>query len=834
MAGQVLTDDQVKDLTGDLSKAIKDSLSAGFAQIKPVGTDNKNPDSTTLRSFQKSISGLDSGISRIVSTINSNNLSLGEAGAFAAGGLKDFGNLVSGIPFIGTPLELFSKGTGRALEVLTGFVQDNVDSFRALAKVGAGFQGDLLDISRQSAEAGMSLEQFTRFTINNSAALATLAPSVDGGVKQFVALSKALRDQQVIDQLSRLGMSFEEINEFTIKNIAVTRRQAIITAGADAKESQINAAQAEVIRDLAKNYTVIAKLTGKQVDEIQEEMIARQNDSAASAAVRLMEIEGAEGASDRFAQLTQELGPGPQVLKDLFKQVIATGVPVSEATKNYGALNGEVLNLMTKARQLVKSGASPEEIKAVAQQALDANARFAASAEGSRIAALRDVSSVAETQAQVFEETRPILDKIFNITGRFEIASGQFVKILEKLAKDTSEQAGDTTEMPRQGALNLAIETEAAARDVFSTIRTLFLDGLDSGVIDLDSRLGKLGNVIEDISSSGVSMTDAQKKLQGALGTFDLKEIRDSLIKKYEELGKGDAEGLANQATAMLEKFLGLTKTPKNQIEVGDAAGAALAKFQGPLGPGMDEIIKSLSAEQQSVIKTALDGQAATQTNLKQLQELGKLRKENEAAPVTLGGKKIPKELTATEAQTKVLEGLIGAGNKLIDLPGQVQAAMEKDFLDVTQGRLREIAIEQKEANNSYFQLFDKIRELYNGIFGGGDAAPTQGKVEINNSPENKITTTTVVASLDNLSTTVDKLESTLSSRTSTTLNDTQELDVQKTMAVAQVSNGQSQDKQSLSDDKLDQIINILTDGNRLAKNTILQMKNNGQGMIVS
>ena len=53
-------------------------------------------------------------------------------------------------------------------------------------------------------------------------------------------------------------------------------------------------------------------------------------------------------------------------------------------------------------------------------------------------------------------------------------------------------------------------------------------------------------------------------------------------------------------------------------------------------------------------------------------------------------------------------------------------------------------------------------------------------------------------------------------------------------MAVAQVSNRQSQDKQSLSDDKLDQIINILTDGNRLAKNTILQMKNNGQGMIVS
>ena len=28
--------------------------------------------------------------------------------------------------------------------------------------------------------------------------------------------------------------------------------------------------------------------------------------------------------------------------------------------------------------------------------------------------------------------------------------------------------------------------------------------------------------------------------------------------------------------------------------------------------------------------------------------------------------------------------------------------------------------------------------------------------------------------------------------------------------------------------------LNILTDGNRLAKNTILQMKNNGQGMIVS
>ena len=32
----------------------------------------------------------------------------------------------------------------------------------------------------------------------------------------------------------------------------------------------------------------------------------------------------------------------------------------------------------------------------------------------------------------------------------------------------------------------------------------------------------------------------------------------------------------------------------------------------------------------------------------------------------------------------------------------------------------------------------------------------------------------------------------------------------------------------------LENQLNILTDGNRLAKNSILQMKNNGQGMIVS
>lgn len=107
--------------------------------------------------------------------------------------VTDFTDALSGIPIIGPIIGAVGKA-----------MQDQIDKFRELSQVGADFGGGIDQIRHIAAEAGMSLETYTKTVKENGRALAMLGGNTTEGAKIFNAVNKSLQGpfQQSLARLS--------------------------------------------------------------------------------------------------------------------------------------------------------------------------------------------------------------------------------------------------------------------------------------------------------------------------------------------------------------------------------------------------------------------------------------------------------------------------------------------------------------------------------------------------------------------------------------------------------------------------------------------------------
>jgi hypothetical protein len=248
----------------------------------------------------------------------------------------------------------------------------------------------------------MPLDAFANMVANNAQQLTGLGGSVTDGARKFAAMSEAMFSgpAPLIDGFMNMGMSIEEANEFVIKNTELTRRQAMITGMTEME--QVAAAQ-----EMAKNLQIVAKLTGKDAKQMQDQLIERQRDGATQARLRLLEKQGVENAQEAYAGAQAELAKSPKVVGDLMDDLLQTGAPMSEATKNFAATNQEAYALLQKAAEANKAG-DVEAAKKYAAEAAAATAKFADSEQGLMLATLAQASDIAQGQADLLEELKTV------------------------------------------------------------------------------------------------------------------------------------------------------------------------------------------------------------------------------------------------------------------------------------------------------------------------------------------------------------------------------------------------------------------------------------------
>ena len=375
------------------------------------------------------------------------------------------------------------------------YIETSQKSFNALAKAGMGFEGNLGALNRAAAATRMPLDQFTKLVGNNSANLAAFGAGTTEGAKRFSQLSNAMFEGGAIDNFMALGYSIEEANEFLLDNTALQRRSGRFQA-MTAREQAASAA------NMAKEMDIIAKLTGKQVKDIKNEMMERQNTGATQAKLRLLEKQGVAGATDAYNAAQKGLQAGPKVLGNLMDDLLQTGVPMSEATANFAATNKEAYALAKQAAEATKAG-NVEEAQRLSEAAAAAALKYADSEAGLRLSTLSQVSSIAEGQAQALEEVGGTIDALNERARQMEKATGRvastqeaFANLMEELRTESEKQVA--LQAPQQQALKFMNEATQGLANSSKVAR----DGV-AGLIETNTAFtGALGKAATSITEA--------------------------------------------------------------------------------------------------------------------------------------------------------------------------------------------------------------------------------------------------------------------------------------------------------------------------------------------
>lgn len=445
------------------------------------------------------------------------------------------------------PTDMLKK-FGGGIGSIAGYVEDTQGVFQALSKVGAGLNGNLGDLRTQAARTRLPLDSFANMVANNAQQLTGLGGSVTDGARKFAAMSEAMFSgpAPLIDGFMNMGMSIEEANEFVIKNTELTRRQAMITGMTEME--QVAAAQ-----EMAKNLQIVAKLTGKDAKQMQDQLIERQRDGATQARLRLLEKQGVENAQEAYAGAQAELAKSPKVVGDLMDDLLQTGAPMSEATKNFAATNQEAYALLQKAAEANKAG-DVEAAKKYAAEAAAATAKFADSEQGLMLATLAQASDIAQGQADLLEEMAPLIDataahmkKIADTTGKELTFREAFVDNLKRLKEQTETEiqgkavGQDALIATNQGQKTIANSVGAINEELGKQIQS------NQGLLKIFDAIKSSGEFTKD------EIDEVMKGIMGAVPSEDLTAIANKMEALLPFLKE---QGLVTQETVdMLKKL---------------------------------------------------------------------------------------------------------------------------------------------------------------------------------------------------------------------------------------------------------------------------------------
>ena len=612
-----------------------------------------------------------------------------------------------------------NKGLGTVAGAI-GYLEETTDVYRQLAKVGAGANGSLGALRAQAGTANVSLQTFSNLLGQNSKQLVALGGSADRGGAEIARLGRGLFDTGIIDQFLNLGYSIDEATEFVVKNTALQSRQALLE-GMSTERQVKNAAE------LAKNMQIVAKLTGKDVAQMQDNLIARQREGATQAAIRLMEMGQAKNAGETFASVSTLLEKGSAGLQNVFKDYVQAEAPLTEATQNYAAINQEAAEFAMKARQAMARG-EKEKAEQFIKMAVAAEQDFAVSKEGLTVARYAQISDIAKTQADVLEETGDIITGVQKLTKQLGTAVGDSATQMDKfniaLKKLTGEvDAVALGKAPGQEALKVINTAEKELAEVAGAATETI-----GKAIDANENFKKL-------------FTGTSRMLEG------LSETANEFITKFNNI-----KGSPNNNVQVLESQLGETTSTGATVTQAD-----IDKYKEMVNP-LTEFSKKLENAEILRLRGIIGSNGiivdSISTPIKS--EMGEEFKkflENPTQDATETGR----ESTIREKMLQFFKGGFAGGGYI---PGGSFGIVGEEGMEAITGPanitpLARMMPEMAQSFSSQFTpLINQIREMEkNGDLGAGEKMAEmvkQQQIEMQNPIGNK--------SLDNLNQTMLQL----------------------------------------------------------------------------
>jgi hypothetical protein len=381
-----------------------------------------------------------------------------------AGKMLDGGGQISDVfaafkdlPFgIGQVAGLFEK--------LMLLQQAELETYRQLTKSGVNFAGDLSTIRLTALEMGTSLEGFGKLMSENSGLFSQLGGSVNDGAKNFVNLSKSIRNSDIGKTLQGLGYSIDDINSSTANYLK-------ITGGRTSDEMKNTKALTESAGAYMTQLDMLASITGQSREQQEKALQEATANAAYEAYLQTLDEEGRKKAT---AAMQNALAVGGKGAADALKSQLMGLPPMTDAAKNFTALLPNAAAGVSKMGNAVNDTSKGlKDVNRAYSEAVVGSAKDAKNLGKEQMAAMSMTGgAMAETALQAQKNANMLNAKGIKTADEFDdhqkkIAAEQAIR-----AKSTAAAAAEAEDSFKK----LSAELMAALLPVFKILTPIVTD----------------------------------------------------------------------------------------------------------------------------------------------------------------------------------------------------------------------------------------------------------------------------------------------------------------------------------------------------------------------
>jgi hypothetical protein len=278
--------------------------------------------------------------------------------------------LAEAIPFVGGALSGAMKLAAEGAKFMNQQLQVATDTFQELSSVGALTTKGMSGVQEQFLRSGLPLESFRRQIMANSNALATFRGSVGSGADDFSKIVGAVVDGAG-EELRRLGFSADAMGEATA---GFVKMQSTLGLAQQKTNSQLARGAAEY----AKELDTLAKLTGQQRKQIEEQQDAALSEGRFRAQYDEMVAQGQEKQAKALLDFqTQVNALSPQFAAGI--RDMSTGLTNSQAAiKAFNTTGGAVQGIVERLKRgEIDQSQAMRELQAATKQQMGTTRTFA-------------------------------------------------------------------------------------------------------------------------------------------------------------------------------------------------------------------------------------------------------------------------------------------------------------------------------------------------------------------------------------------------------------------------------------------------------------------------
>lgn len=350
IAKRIKAEEAATDATEEREKAEKDAADKLNARLKGTAGELSRF-ATGALSASQSIYGSSQAFAAVIPTLNL-------VGGTVSVIIDAMGKSLSGVTILGTSL-------GRAPEAVAAFLdagskiafeqakiqientQRFVETYSKLSKVGVTFGGAIEQMRLSAADAGMSLDSYSKFVVTNIQNLSLLGETSEVGAAKVTSFAKSIA--QGDSKLLSMYGSFDELMGAASNYAAL---QARYGNDVNLNDKTMTASTKEYLYNLRS----LSELTGKNADQLAKEAAERANQAAY--ALRMSELNAAEQANvERTIQLSQVAG-GKRAVEFATEYFATNGRVTSEASLEFSQRFPELTRTITQSMEGIHSGSA--------------------------------------------------------------------------------------------------------------------------------------------------------------------------------------------------------------------------------------------------------------------------------------------------------------------------------------------------------------------------------------------------------------------------------------------------------------------------------------------